>query len=323
MKQILASLSLCSLLLACGETTNPINYDTVDVEETVDETEEVAEVPEEEVLEEVVFNTLPESIGGNLNRITFNPTTETLQVDMTALDASEALATYTRTPALDQDGYLAYQVNEGNLQRTFTALTRQSDRGTVLAAVVADGGQFNRRFGGGYYARLVPLTMPVPDGTPNSGLVTYTGDYIGLFTPGASSGIPGIPSEVDTATNYRVTGDILLNASFADLAVNGAVFNRSAIDASGAEVFTLESVALIYTDIDEETGSFLGEVEFIAVDQNVIGNYGGAFAGTDASDVGGVLLINPIRDEDGMWENGAFVLGVCGMPGEGTLCAQN
>lgn len=319
MKQILASLSVCSLLLGCGETTNPINYGADDVVPD----EEVVDVPEEEVLDEVVFNTLPSAIGGDLNRITFNPATETLQVDMSALDASEALATYARAPALDRDGFLAYQVNEGNLQRTFTALTRQSDRGTVLAAVVADGGQFNRRFGGGYYARLIPLTMPVPDGTPNSGLVTYTGDYLGLFTPGASSGLPGIPAEVDTSTNYRVIGNILLNASFSDLAVNGGVFGREAIDATGATVLALESIALIYTDIDEATGSFIGEVEFVAETQDVIGNYGGAFAGTDASDVGGVLLINPIRDEDGMWENGAFVLGVCGMPGEGPLCAQN
>lgn len=322
MKQILATLCVCLLLVACGETTNPLNYGQESVADpTADE--EVTEVPEEEVLDEVVFNTLPASIGGNLNRINFDPATETLLVDMTAFDASEALATYTRTPALDQNGYLAYQVNEGNLQRTFTALTRQSDRGTVLAAIVADGGQFNRRFGGGYYARLVPLTMPVPDGTQNSGLVTYTGDYVGLFTPGANSGNPGIPVEVDTATNYRVEGDILLNVSFADLAVNGAVFNRQLIDTAGAPVLALESISLINAAIDPDTGSFLGSVEFYLTDQNVVGNYGGAFAGTDASDVGGVLLINPIRDEDQLWENGAFVLGVCGMPGEGPLCAQN
>lgn len=320
MKQILASLSVCSLLLACGETTNPINYGP---EDEVDG--DVVDVPEDDVIDGVVFNTLPDSIGGNLNRITFNPTTETLSVDMTALDASDALAVYTRAPALDHNGFLAYQVNEGNLQRTFTALARESDRSTVLATVVADGGQFNRRFGGGYYARLVPLTMPVPDGTPNSGLVSYAGSYVGLFTPGANSGIPGIPDEVDTATNYRVDGKMILNASFSDMAVNGAIYDRTLIDETGATVagVTLESIALIYTDIDEETGSFLGEVEFSDPDQNVIGNYGGAFAGTDASDVGGVLLINPIRDEGQIWENGAFVLGVCGMPGEGALCAEN
>jgi hypothetical protein len=102
MKQILASLSVCSLLLGCGETTNPINYGADDVVPD----EEVVDVPEEEVLDEVVFNTLPSAIGGDLNRITFNPATETLQVDMSALDASEALATYARAPALDRDGLL-------------------------------------------------------------------------------------------------------------------------------------------------------------------------------------------------------------------------
>src|SRR5690554_1319308 len=111
--QFLAGLAALSLLIACG-SSNPL--DGSDVTPPPDET---AEVPDDQVIDEVVFNLLPESIGGNLKRITFDPTAEVLRVDMEALDASPALATYLRSDALDFNDFLAYAVNEGALHRTF------------------------------------------------------------------------------------------------------------------------------------------------------------------------------------------------------------
>ncbi|MFA5582067.1 MAG: hypothetical protein WDA25_08970 [Paracoccaceae bacterium] len=310
--QFLAGLAALSLLIACG-SSNPL--DGSDVTPPSDET---AEVPDDQVIDEVVFNLLPESIGGNLKRITFDPTAEVLRVDMEALDASPALATYLRSDALDFNDFLAYAVNEGALHRTFTALARQSDRGTVLAAVVADGGQFNRRFGGGYYARLVPLTIPEATDLPNSNLVSYAGHYVGLLTPGVANPNPNIPPEVSTSNNHRVSGQILIDASFSDMAVNGGIYNRQVVETGEA----LEPIALTFTEIRAD-GSFLGTVEFMQATTDQIGNYGGTFAGPDASDVAGVLLINPVRNAEGIWENGAFVLGKCGLAGEGALCAHN
>jgi hypothetical protein len=300
MKHIVFAVLLPAFLAGCGGS-NPFEADT-DTGTGGDATEVV------------VINDLPDAIAGNLNRIQYDPDTETLLVDMYALDASPELAAYTRTASLDLNEFTAYQVNESNLQRTFTAMVKQAPRGTVFAAIVADGGQFNRTFGGGYYQRN-------GDYTPHTGLVSYAGDYVGLYTPGAGINDPNIPDEFETQSNYRVTGEILINASFSDNAVNGGIIERQILDDTGAFLSTLESVALAVAEIDAN-GEFLGDIEFLGTPDEPIGAYGGIFGGTDASDIAGILLFNPVLDEGQIWENGAFVLGQCGLAGDAALCDE-
>ena len=115
----------------------------------------------------------------------------------------------------------------------------------------------------------------------------------------------------------RVTGQIFINADFADNAVNGGVYNRVNIDRNE----TLTDLALIVSDIDA-SGRFLGTVE-LRGGTTSIGSYGGTFGGLNASGVaGGIHLdgdfIDNVEREE---EFGIFVLTQCGLAGDSnTIC---
>lgn len=238
---------------------------------------------------------IPAVLAKNVEKIAYDSTAQTLKVTLSGLDASPSEASYNRNAALDVAGYLAYDIQETSAQRRFVALVKQADRGTVMASAVADGGQFNRYFGGGYYSRIDAFSVPT------SGLATYIGSYAGVITLDGGNGAP-----------QTTSGDVILNADFTNSLVNGGISNRTA---SGGTV--LDDIAMVSTDIDA-TGEFLGNVEFTDLTQ--IGSYGGIFGGTDASDVAGVLVINPISGEDAVWEHGAFVLPRCGTTGAAASC---
>ncbi|PJJ86512.1 hypothetical protein CLV77_1059 [Brevirhabdus pacifica] len=238
---------------------------------------------------------IPTVLAKNVEKITYDSTAQTLKVTLSGLDASDKEATYNRNAALDLNGYLAYDIQESSAQRRFVALVKESARGTVMASVVADGGQFNRYFGGGYYSRIDAYTIPT------SGLATYIGSYAGVITLNDGSGGP-----------QRTQGTVTLNADFTNSLVNGAVTNRST---TGGQA--LDTLVLTATSIDE-TGTFLGKVEF--EDLTGVGDYGGLFGGTDASDVAGVLVVNPIGGDGTVWEHGAFVLPRCGTAGDAATC---
>lgn len=243
---------------------------------------------------------VPAVLKQNLDAAVYDPATQTLRIRLASLDASPLTATYTRTPALDVAGYEAYVVQETTLQRKFVALFKASERGTVQAGVVADGGQFNRYFGGGTYSRMDLFTMP------DSGLASYVGSYAGVIT---------LNNPDDPAAPMRTEGTIVINADFTDMSVNGGVIDRSIVE-TGEE---LASLALVVTDITAN-GDFQGNVEFLGDPNRTIGTYGGLFGGVGASDLAGVLVIRPIADEDQIFEHGVFVLPKCGTPGDSALC---
>lgn len=291
--QFLAGLAALSLLIACG-SSNPL-----DGSDKIPQPPPPPAVPEPEVMEEMVFYTLPGTINDVLQRTAFDPEAEV------------------RTPAPEPDfnGFLASLVHDGRLHRTITVLSRESDRGTVMALVAADGDRFHRDgTGENYVMRLGPLDMPT------SGAAIYNGAYVGLLPIGPLHEDDEIPEEIWTSGNDHITGEILLEAKFLGQTVEGVIYDRRLVGED--DDIVLESVVLKYTGINPD-GSFLGDVEFEHAPSTKIGNYGGAFGGAEASDVAGIVQINPVRDNTSVWEYGAFVLGKCGLAGEGALCAQN
>lgn len=274
--------------------------------------------------------TVPEEIAVNLRSITYDPANGgSLRVNVDGLLASPREVAFVRDASLDVKGYRAFTYQETGLQRTFLALVRDNPRGNLQAAVVADGGQFNRHFGGGTFSRLDVFTRPTIGNGPEEGQFSYAGTYAGVFLPGTATH-PSLPAGLQPYSTLRVQGDALINANFANDLVNGGVENRWVLDAAGDRIDMnddgvlnredqLAAITLPSTDIDAD-GRFAGTVEFTGEPGSNIGNFGGLFGGSGATDVAGAIVINPIAGEDGIWEYGLFNLPRCGTAGDSPLC---
>lgn len=299
MKRTLCAVVAASFVTACGSGTggNPF-------EETSD----------------TVASGVPDSISSGLESITVETATNTITVRGIALDDSPIDAVYARAPALDRPGYEAYTNQSGSLRRHSTAYVGEVDG--ARAVVVATGGQFQYYFGGALYDRTSGSFEEPDVNTPNSGQFTYAGTYVGLLNaPGSGEDLlpvaPGTPSEVLPVQAAEVTGNVIINADFADDQVNGLVFNRVA---DGIDISADPDLELAPTAIDPTTGSFEGEVT-----QNLQGrgDYGGIFAGTDSSAVaGGLFVSDHIQGVENEEEYGIFVLSRCGTPNEDPICNQ-
>ena len=255
---------------------------------------------------------VPADLKVNVNAIAFNGTS--LQVNIDGADTTPLLATYTRDSSLDVNGYLAFRMQEDALDRLFIALAKESADGAVRAITVADGGQFNYYFGGGVFERDGAFDRPTIGTGPGAGQVSYAGSYSAVTNVGLTGGptFVGIAVPPDTDSSIipgqpsRVSGDIFLNANFADNTVNGAIYNRLIVDTG----FDLRTVILVPTAI-AENGTFAGNAEFDV--EEVIGTYGGIFGGTDANSVAGLVHLTQFEDDwDNEQEHGVFVLTQCG-----------
>lgn len=290
MKRLVLGAAALTLLVACGE----------------DVTDEPGGTPAPGAPSDV-----PEVLAGDLESVTYNAGSDTLSVDMYALDTTPETAVYTRNAALDVPGYMAFSVQEDPLDRMFVAMYGRSDDGTVTATVVSDGGQFNAVFGGTTYARIgaySPRTAP--------GLASYAGDYVGLQNTGAALSAPvGTPVELLPGAPSRVTGSVFINADFVNNALNGAIYDRRIVGSNEAQA----SLFLIPTPISG-SGTFTGSVE--NRDQDTLGTYGGIFGGAGATSVAGSLYIDNFDDSvDNEREFGIFVLGGCGQAGAPAVCS--
>lgn len=274
------------------------------------------------------------------------------------LDEVPFVATYRRRPGMDRNGYQAYTAQNDPLDRHNTAFARQSGNdAAVRGGVVLSGGPRNRFFGGGYYER--DGAYDPPEVTPASGLVSYSGAYVGIVNIGArddSAGSVDDLADVPATTNpvlvptqaATVNGQIFINADFADNAVEGNVFNRALIDPTTGNIATIDDpanpgtsipavlpdIVLISTPINDDGTFSSTEVEYdqrgqdTAVIGRSIGQWGGIFGGQDASGVAGVVHLeewdgpnNPLGFENEE-EYGVFVLDQCGQPVEDTVgCA--
>jgi len=268
----------------------------------------------------LVENTIPEELAKNLTKISFDAASGTLTVEMTSLDDPTSTATYTRNAALDVPGYTAFSAQNDALDRMFVALAAASSDGSVQAAVVGDGGQFNRFFSGGYYERL-------EGNVPTSGLVSYAGTYGGVSNLNDPAGgallptPPGTPGEIAPGQPRQTQGDIFLNVDFTDNTVNGAIYNHQFTDGEA-----LPSITLVVSDIDGN-GEFLGSTEFTGrPDLGTNGTYGGIVGGTDGSSIAGIVALDTIflpddaRDSNFDALIGVFVLDQCGGTGAPAVC---
>ena len=309
MFRTLAATAALALLTACGDG-QPFDFGVV---VPVD-----PPLTEEEVEEQAAIST---SIAGDLDGGTYSIAAQTLTVRIT-LDATPIDAVYTRNAALDVPGYLAFSQQDDPLDRIFIGMAARSADNSVEGVLAMDGGQFNRFFGGTTFRQIGDYTEAPT--APDSGLVSYAGNYVGLLNLAATSNNIGLPVPPGTDPSLapsqamRVTGQIFINADFADNAVNGGVYDRASPDGT----VVLDDLALIVSAIDAD-GRFLGRVEIVGDIGTTIGSYGGTFGGLNASGVAGGIHLDGefISTVDNEEEFGIFVLTQCGLAGDaGAIC---
>ncbi len=327
MAQKVASLLVCAVLAACSSGSNPFAGDG-------DGTGTGGGSGGGSTSVDASVST---KIGGQVTSVAYNAGAGTLEVEGMSLDEVPYTATYRRAPALDQDGYIAFTVQEDSGDRHFTAYAGQSTSGAVRAATVSSPGPRNTAFMDVYYER--DGAFDPPDVTSDSGLVTYAGRYVGLTNLGDANGSDLLPPvsddpELVVPQALIIHGDAFINADFADNAVEGNIFNRELLDTDLNVISELPSIVLVLSDIAAD-GTFAGTVEYDisdplagTTDPTLIGAYAGTFGGTDSDSVaGGVQLdeFDGVGDNlglDGEAESGIFVLNQCGFPGSAAICAN-
>ncbi len=327
MAQKVASLLVCAVLAACATGSNPFNTD--DDGGTGGGAGGGAGGGGTGV-------TVPADIAGAVTRVAYDADAGTLLVEGVNLDEVPYSATYRRAPALDQDGYVAFTVQEDPLDRHFTAYAGQSTSGAVRAAAVSSPGPRNRSFMGAFFER-VGLYSP-PAVTSDTGMVTYAGRYVGVTNVGDPNGSDLLPPgttdpELIVPQALIIHGDTFINADFADNSVEGNIFNRELLDTDLNPLADLPSIVLVVTDITAD-GTFAGTVEYDLSDplsgaetQTPIGSYAGIFGGAGADSVAGGIQLSQfdgVDDNLGLeaeLESGIFVLDQCGLPGSAPICA--
>lgn len=232
---------------------------------------------------------------GDVEGISYDGSTLRVRVP---LDGNAQLETYEADGELN--GYQRFTQSESNANRSYTALAGRSDDGSLVAAVVADGGQFNSFYGG---ASLEQNNFSAPAG----GLVSYQGNYVGLVNFGPRTRAPGAPPVTTRSEATGVTGSVFLTADFTDNKVEGAVYGRNTVGGAA-----LNDLVLVVGDVAAD-GTFSGSVQL--EDLTNTGSYSGAFGGNDAAFAGGVLDISSSAYGAGADPNtkeyGIFVIGQC------------
>lgn len=216
------------------------------------------------------------SLRGDLDAFAFNGT-DTLSVQI-SLESDDVLQAYTQDGA-PINGYIRFVQQDDPLDRFSTAFAGQSSDGSVQAVVVTDGGQFNRFFGG---AGVQQNNYSAP----TRGLASYAGGYIGLLNFGPAA--PNVPANTPDSAIPRVstpiTGQVFINADFADNLVNGVVYDRQFI--LDGDVNNPADLVLIAGSIAAD-GTFNGEVEL--EDFTNVGGYSGTFGGQNAAAMAGMV----------------------------------
>ncbi|MBO9441474.1 thymidylate synthase [Phaeobacter italicus] len=309
MKRAMLGLAATAMLSACGGGTNPFN--------TGDGTDGGTGSG----------ITIPENLASDLDSVAYDPDAGTLVISGLSLDDTPFSATYRRRPALDREGYLAYTAQDSSLDRHVTAYVREIEDG-AFAVAVATGGQFSYYFAGTHYGRRGNYSAPTED-VASGGIVSYAGTYVGLLNIAGDGGdlLPvatGTPAAVRPTQVAEVTGDAFINAGFRDNVVNGTIYNRQIQPLTdGAAAIDATTLNLAPTTI-EANGTFAGDTSIeVNGTRTVVGEYGGIFAGTDATSVAGSVRVSEHLDGfNGEEEFGIFVLGQCGTASSSDVCNQ-
>ncbi|NDV99724.1 hypothetical protein [Salipiger sp. PrR002] len=330
MERIWALAAIAALLAGCGATSDSEDDDCIrdnplqECETTDDDSTET-----------------PDDVDATVASFSFAEDMSSVTVRINGLDTTPLEAVYERndriTDVLDMDDYVAFSIQEDPLDRFFLALGGMSADGSVSAAAVGDGGQFNKVFQDGYYSRDGDFDPPdFDDATnPEQGQVSYAGDYAAVTNLITKAGVDLQPvgtlpegyEDLDVPGQpLPITGVIFLNVNFADAALNGQIMNRSLIDIRGYGGATeagksgITDVILTEGTIDAD-GVFSGTAE--DPDEGGMGSFAGIFGGEDAAYVAGTTdltwsLTAPFGDGDetyDMEEVGMFVLTQCGKSG--------
>ncbi|MDT8327331.1 MAG: thymidylate synthase [Roseovarius sp.] len=341
MKYLVASLAAAALLGGCGSGSNPFEGEPAADTGTGTGTVTDPDAP----ITATTPVTVPAGLAGNVTSVSFDPTTETVLIEGLNLDEVPVTATYRRRPGLDQPGYLAFTAQDDPLDRHFTAYVAQSNNsGSVRAGTVGSPGPRNRFFGGAFFERDGDYTPP--DVTPTTGLVSYAGTYVGVTNQGTVAGadlreFPTNQSEELRIPQARtVTGEVFLNADFADNSVEGNIVRRKLVEVerSGGLAPLLEeelpSLVLVASQITAN-GTFNGTVEYDIRDPRSgtdvptsNGAYGGVFGGPNADGVAGAINLtnfdgveNTLGLENEL-ETGIFVLDQCGQAVSSPICTS-
>lgn len=343
MKHIAAGLMVLALLGGCGSGSNPFEPDpatgtdggtgdgTADDGSTADPgtPDGGGSVPVNSSV------TVPAALAGNVRSASFDPTAGTLTIEGLNLDDVPFTAVYRRAASLDRPGYTAFSVQQDPLDRHFTAYAAQSgNSGSVRAAVAGSAGPRNRSFLGADFER--DGNFDPPDVTPTTGLVSYAGNYVGVTNIGDVNGpdllpVPGsVAEELRIPQALTITGEVFMNADFADNRVEGNIVRRTLVETGQG----LPSLVLIASSIGAN-GTFEGEVEYDVGDPRSnttqfinVGSYGGVLGGRDSDGMAGAIVLeqfdgsgNPLGFESEL-EHGIFVLDQCGAAVSSPVCAN-
>ena len=256
---------------------------------------------------------VPDNILNDVESFAYDPTTDTFTVEGLTQDGVPVASDYTRVATSFVAGYETYTAQNDPLGRHVTAFVASRDG--VRAGVMMTGGQFNRIFGGSYYERdavFDPIEVLDPDGD-----VSYFGEYVGLINgPGPENNLLPVTSTGPDAPNTAayVEGMVFINVDFADMAIEGEIFDRVAQfddGSSGATPLALPDIILINTTFTDD-GSFAGDIEVEGEIDQTIGAYSGIFAGTDSAHVAGGISIQEFTDDlENEIEYGVFLIDVC------------
>ena len=233
---------------------------------------------------------VPAELSVDLGAVEYDSVNETLKVTLLPFDGSPVETSYIRDATRDVGGFQAYELQENQFSRKYTALFK--DGNFASAGVVATNYNLGNEFGGATYGRPSGYTAPT------IGIATYTGTYAGVQT--TTNTVTG------TGPN-RVSGDVLLNVDFNDARVEGEVTNMQIVDGGAS----LQDLTMVQTAVDG--GSFFGEVRILEI---TVGDYGGNLAGPNADEAAGALVF----DRSGIREYGAFVLPQLCISAPGTNC---
>ena len=314
-------------VLAACDNAQPFAFGSGEEPPVAEEEEPPVDFEGEEII--VLDNGVPSVIAGSLQSANYRPGANTVTITGVELDVTPIDGQYQRQASLDLPGYVAYAQQDDPLDRYFVALAQRSRDGGVQGVVVSDGGQFRQIIGGANFAKTGTYT-------PYSGgnVVSYSGTYAGFLNGrvSQSTNLQTIPAFNGSSESFtpgqpiRIQGDVLINADFADNAINGGIANRRSPDANNfgdlSAPDSLPPLALVLAEVAED-GTFVGDVW--RPDQQVVGNYAGTFGGQQASGVAiGLYLggdfIPTLENEK---EYGVIVVNRCGTPGEGPACAFN
>lgn len=271
---------------------------------------------------------------GALQSFSYTPGASTMQINLTAQDASSLSATYTRNTSFDVVGsgtaanpdYAAYTYQETTSNRHVVALVRT--QGSLSGALAMEGGQFGNYYGGGAAVRADTFSFNASNVSGKLGAAaTYSGTYVGIMNAGYDA--PGGPGGgLNPEIGYRTTGRALITADFTDLKVTGGIDNRRIEEVSaatdtalvgttptldGTGRVVLPTINMIESDITSD-GTFTGRLERGSTE---VGDYTGIFS-VSGDDVAALFVFQPLQVQD-LEERGLIVLSSCAVAG-GPAC---